>query len=76
MLISQILKSKLSKQGKTSLTGIFEGQPSNTLVASRGFTTPTGNAMIDQPIVNSVNFRNTQRPAETYLEHMKQERRL
>lgn len=76
MLIGQIVNSKLSKQGKTTLTGVFEGQPQNALVAARRFTTPAGDVLVDAPIDNAVAFNNTQTVADTYLEHLKKEKRL
>ena len=75
-IISQILQSTLSKHGKTSLTGIFEGQPQNTLVGARNFETPTGVQSVDAPIDASIAFNNKQTEAKTYLEHLQKEKRI
>ena len=76
MLIDQIISSKLSKQGKTTLSGVFEGQPENALTVNRGYNTPTGNMQFDQPLGNAIAFKNTQAVANTYLEHLKNEKRI
>ena len=76
MIINQVYDSKLSKQGKTTTTGIFEGVPENSLVAVRGFTAPTGEQGVDVPIDAVVAINNQQTQASTYLEHLQRERRL
>lgn len=75
-ILSQIPSSRLSKQGKTTTTGVFEAIPSNALVAARGFITPTGDERVDAPIDAVVAYNNKQTQAPTYLEHLKREKRI
>ena len=76
LIIDQIYNSKLSKQGKTSTTNVFEGTPQNALVGARGFITPTGEERVDAPIDFVVASNNKQTQAPTYLEHLKKENRI
>lgn len=76
MILNQILDSKLSKQGKTTVSGVFEGQPQNALIGARGFTTPTGEQRVDAPIDATIAFNNQQTQAATYLEHLQREGRI
>lgn len=69
-ILDQVKKSQLSKQGKTTLTGIFEGVPANAAAVVRGdapprrsFRTPT----IQSPIDATFNAL----PQPTYLDYMK-----
>lgn len=75
-ILSQIPDSKLSKQGKTTTTGIFEAVPENALVSARGFVTPTGVQRVDAPIDAVYAYNNKQTQAPTYLEHLKREKRI
>jgi hypothetical protein len=75
-LISQVVESRLSKQGKTTTTGIFEGQPENALVSARGFVTPTGVQRVDAPIDAAYAFNTKQTLANTYLEHLQREKKI
>lgn len=75
-VLEQVQQSILSKQGKTTTTGVFEGTPQNTLAGPRKFTTPTGNSRVDAPIDAAVAFNNEATQAPTYLEHLKREKRI
>lgn len=67
LVLSQIQNSVLSKKGKTTLTGIFEGTPQNTVVNQRGFTAPgQGTAPKPKAIERAANIQ-----ARTYLESLK-----
>lgn len=70
-ILNQIRNSKLSKQGKTNPSGIFEGTPSNVGAVVRGFTVPqtsTEAPPIQDPI--DVTFNAAQQ--QTYLGYIKQ----
>lgn len=69
-VLSQVQTSKLSKQGKTTTTGIFEGQPDNTAV-STGTTRPVSSSQ-----QNPINVATDQPKALTYLEYMRNEKRI
>jgi hypothetical protein len=43
LILNQIRRSNLSKQGSTSTTGVFESKPENEINKERGFTTPSKN---------------------------------
>lgn len=73
-LLNQIKKSQLSKQGKTSPTGIFEGTPQNVAIVQRGYSVPKATAVINaaqNPIDITFNLRDTQ----TYLDFLKSTKR-
>lgn len=73
-LLNQTKKSQLSKQGKTSPTGIFEGTPQNVAIVERGYSVPNASAVISpalNPIDATFNLRNTQ----TYLDFLKSTKR-
>ena len=73
-LIDQIKKSQLSKQGRTTTTGVFEGTPENVVSVERGYTVPTAAIVIPSsqlPIDFVSNLRNTQ----TYLDYLKSAKR-
>ena len=68
LIYNQIANSVLSKQGKTTLTGIFEGTPQNVLVNQRGFTAPgTGTPTTIDEVANTT--------AKTYLDSLKNKKR-
>lgn len=69
----QPLKSKLSKQGKTTLTGVFESKPTNTYSTIADYLTPNENPRAGQPIDYYIDNNAL---ANTYLEHLKKERRI
>lgn len=68
-VLTQIEESSLSKKGKTTTTGKFEGVPTNALV-----TTPSEAALAStqpQPAPIDVAANNT-KTAPTYLDYLKQ----
>ena len=73
-LIEQIKKSQLSKQGRTTTTGVFEGTPENVVSVERGYTVPNASIVIPAsqlPIDFVSNLRNT----ATYLDYLKSAKR-
>jgi hypothetical protein len=73
-LIQQVKKSQLSKQGRTTTTGIFEGTPENVVIVQRGYSVPNASIAIPPnqlPIDYVSNLRNT----ETYLDYLKSVKR-
>lgn len=73
-LLSQIKKSQLSKQGRTTTTGVFEGTPENVAVVERGYSVPNASIAIapnQLPIDYVSNLRNT----TTYLDYLKSVKR-
>jgi hypothetical protein len=69
LIYNQIANSVLSKQGKTTLTGIFEGTPQNAVVNKRGYTAPGQGA----PTTVMDQAANT--AAKTYLESLKNKKK-
>ena len=69
-VLSQVQASKLSKQGKTTTSGVFEGQPDNTAV-STGTTRPVNSTQ-----QASINVASNQPQALTYVEYMRNEKRI
>ena len=69
-ILEQIKASKLSKQGRTNPSGIFEGVPQNVTLVRRGVEVPTASPVIP-PIINptDVTFNGLQEP--TYLNYLK-----
>ena len=73
-LLGQIKNSQLSKQGRTTTTGVFEGTPQNVAIVQRGYSVPDAAIVIapsQLPIDYVSNLRNTQ----TYLEYLKSVKR-
>lgn len=69
-ILDQIQKSELSKQGRTSTTGIFEGTPQNVALVQRGSRVPRASAVIpvnQNPI--DATFNSLAQP--TYLDYLK-----
>lgn len=68
-ILQQIKASKLSKQGKTNPSGVFEGVPQNVTLVRRGVEVPTASPVIP-PIINptDVTFNALQQP--TYLDYL------
>lgn len=69
-IINQITKSNLSKQGKKTTTGVFEGTPQNVALVRRGVSYPTATAVIPasvNPIDASFNAVNQ----GTYLDFLR-----
>ena len=70
-ILNQIQKSKLSKQGKTNPSGIFEGTPSNVGAVVRGFTVPQTSAEAP-PIKDPIDVTFNAAPQQTYLGYLKE----
>lgn len=73
-LLNQIKSSQLSKQGRTTTTGVFEGTPENVTIVQRGYSVPNASIAIPPsqlPIDYVSNLRNT----TTYLEYLKSVKR-
>lgn len=69
-ILQQIKTSKLSKQGRTNPTGVFEGTPQNVTVVDRGTRVPVTSPAIT-PIQNpiDVTFNSVAQP--TYLDFLR-----
>ena len=70
-ILDQIIGSKLSKQGRTNPSGIFEGTPSNVSVVIRGFTVPQTSAEAP-PIQDPIDVTFNAAPQKTYLGYLKE----
>jgi len=69
-LIKQIQKSQLSKQGRTSTTGQFEGTPQNVTTVLRGSSVPLASSVI--PVSqNPIDITYGAKPQPTYLDYLK-----
>ena len=69
-VLGQIKKSQLSKQGKTNLSGIFEGTPQNVAAVLRGSSVPLASSVI--PVVqNPLDIVYGAKPQSTYLDYLK-----
>jgi hypothetical protein len=69
-LIEQIKKSQLSKQGRTSTTGIFEGTPENVIITQRGYSVPLADSII--PVSQApIDVVYGAKPQPTYLDYLK-----
>ena len=69
-VLGQIKKSQLSKQGKTNLSGIFEGTPQNVAAVLRGSSVPLASSVI--PVVqNPLDVVYGAKPQPTYLDYLK-----
>lgn len=66
----QVQKSQLSKQGRTSTTGIFEGTPQNVAVALRGSSVPLASSVISVS-QNPIDVTYGAKPQPTYLDYLK-----
>lgn len=69
-VINQLTKSNLSKQGKKTTTGVFEGTPQNVAVVRRGVSYPTVTSVVPanvNPIDASFNAVNQ----STYLDFLR-----
>lgn len=69
-MLEQIKGSKLSKQGRTNPTGIFEGTPQNVVTVERGTQVPVTSPAIpltQNPI--DVTFNSVAQP--TYLDFLR-----
>ena len=66
----QIQKSQLSKQGRTSTTGIFEGTPQNVATVLRGSSVPLASSVIPVSQV-PLDVTYNSKPQPTYLDYLK-----
>jgi len=73
-ILSQVQESKLSKQGKTTTTGIFEGQPQNVVIANRSYKVPTSVEKVQAPI--DVSFNNKLFESDTYLQYLERSKKI
>ena len=69
-ILEQIKASKLSKQGRTNPTGVFEGTPQNVALVRRGVEVPSASSVIPASVnPTDVTFNALQQP--TYLDFIK-----
>ena len=69
-VLGQIKNSQLSKQGKTNLTGQFEGTPQNVATVLRGSSVPLASSVI--PVSqNPIDITYGAKPQPTYLDYLK-----
>jgi hypothetical protein len=69
-LLNQIQDSKLSKQGRTNPSGIFEGTPANVATVERGGSIPRVSSVI--PVSeNPIDVTYGAKPQPTYLDYIK-----
>jgi len=71
-ITSQAFNSKLSKQGKTTTNGIFEGEPQNVLINERGYRVPGAVEKQETPLDISFNHRVFE--SDTYLQYLERRR--
>lgn len=70
-ILKQVVDSKLSKQGKTNPSGIFEGTPSNVGAVVRGFTVPQTSTEAP-PFQDPIDITFNAAPQQTYLNYIKE----
>lgn len=69
-MLAQIKGSKLSKKGRTTLTGVFEGVPANVAATIRGQAKPLGSSIA--PVSqNPVDVTYGALSEPTYLSYLK-----
>ena len=69
-VLNQIKDSQLSKQGRTSTTGQFEGTPQNVTTVLRGSSVPLASSLI--PVSqNPIDVTYGAKPQPTYLDYLK-----
>jgi hypothetical protein len=73
-LLDQIKKSQLSKQGRTTTTGIFEGTPENVAVVQRGYSVPDASIVVP-PSQLPIDYVSNLRDTATYLDYLKSAKR-
>jgi hypothetical protein len=69
-IIDQIEKSKFSKHGLTSITGIFEGTPENVVTVLRGYSVPLADSVLPVSQV-PIDVVYSAKPQPTYLDYLK-----
>jgi hypothetical protein len=73
-LLGQIKNSQLSKQGRTTTTGVFEGTPQNVAIVQRGYSVPDA-AIVIAPSQLPIDYVSNLRDTKTYLEYLKSAKR-
>ena len=69
-VLNQIKDSQLSKQGRTSITGQFEGTPQNVTTVLRGSSVPLASSVL--PVSqNPLDVTYDAKPQPTYLDYLK-----
>ena len=69
-VLEQVRDSRLSKNGQTSITGVFEGKPENVAAVIRGYSVPrssTPGVFNTKPLDVVINHP----PQPTYLDYLK-----
>lgn len=69
-MLAQIKKSELSKKGRTTLTGVWEGVPANVAATVRGQGRPLGSS-VAPPIQNPIDATYGALSEPTYLSYLK-----
>lgn len=69
-IINQINNSNLSKKGKKTTTGVFEGTPQNVALVRRGATYPTVTAVVPANI-NPIDVTFNAVDQSTYLDFLR-----
>ena len=69
-ILDQIKTSKLSKQGLTSTTGVFEGTPDNVALVERGVQVPITSRAIP-PIQSPIDISTNSVAQPTYLDFLR-----
>jgi len=69
-ILEQIKESRLSKQGRTNPSGIFEGVPQNVATVLRGSSVPLTSTVLP-PIQDPVDVTYNAKPQPTYLDYLK-----
>lgn len=69
-ILDQVKESRLSKQGRTNPSGIFEGTPQNVATVLRGYSVPLADSTLpvsEVPLDVTYNAK----PQPTYLDYLK-----
>lgn len=69
-IVEQIRGSKLSKQGRTNPTGVFEGTPQNVTTVARGARVPITSPAVS-PLQNPVDVTFNSVTQPTYLDFLR-----
>jgi len=74
-ILDQIAKSRLSKQGQTNLTGIFEGTPSNVAIVTTSANPVVSS--VTKPYMNPIDtvYQDVP-PQKTYLDYIQASNKL
>jgi len=68
-ILTQIANSKLSKQGQTNLTGVFEGTPTNAAIVQT-LTNPSPSSVITAAQNPTDAIYQNFPPQKTYLDYL------